>query len=70
VTWAGAPERCGGKRGASITIRVALEAAPVVWRDFGDDGDERRMRDWLDAHPDYWELIDRAVELIEQERAA
>jgi hypothetical protein len=53
----------------AITIRIALEAAPVIYRDFSNEGEERRMLDWINAHPAYAALIRRALELAERERA-
>lgn len=53
-----------------IIIRLELEAAPLVIADFLNDGEMARMNDWLDHHPAQAELIARALELAEAERAA
>jgi len=54
----------------AIIIRFDLEAAPLVFVDYLSDAEERRMDDWLDAHPEYRALIEDAVELAEQEQRA
>ena len=30
-----------------------------------DESDEDRMRDWFQAHPEFLELVDRALDLAE-----
>jgi hypothetical protein len=55
----------------AIVIRVEFERVePVVFSDYLDDGDESRMAAWLDRRPELAALIERALELAEQERAA
>jgi hypothetical protein len=54
----------------SLHIVLELEAAPRVYCDWLRESDELRMADWLDAHPDHRELIDRALEIAAEERAA
>jgi hypothetical protein len=50
----------------AFVIRIPLEGAPVVYPDVEDDRAETRLRDWLEFHPAYQELIDRAIELAEE----
>lgn len=62
-------ERAAGRRPIPYAmtprcyIEIALEETPCVRVDFMDDGDERRLEDWLGAHPQYAALIAQAVEL-------
>ena len=58
------------RTGPSILIRLELECAPAVLVDVMDDAEEKRLAFWLtDAHPEYGELAQRAIDL-EQEKAA
>jgi hypothetical protein len=52
----------------AVIIRIEFEAAPRVVCDYLTEADEKRMRHWLDAHPDLVELLERAYEV--QERMA
>jgi len=55
----------------ALVIRLELEAAPVVYVDTLDTGEEARLTDWLTvARPDIGELAARAFELEEVKRAA
>jgi hypothetical protein len=54
----------------SVHIVLELEAAPRVYCDYLHDGEDARMVDWLAGHDEYRELIDRALEVAERERAA
>jgi hypothetical protein len=54
----------------AVIIYLPLEAAPYVVFDYLDDGDSARVADWLDEHPAYLELVERAVRLAEEARAA
>ena len=54
----------------SVQIVLALEASPQIICDYLHEHEAVRMDDWLRAHPDYVELIARARELAERERAA
>ena len=54
----------------AVVIRIPLEGAPTVLADYLDSGEEDRMRDWLDAHPEYRRLIAEALTLAATERAA
>jgi len=47
----------------AIVVTFELEAAPKVIAAWSTDADEARMTEWLDAHPEYAELLHRAVEL-------
>jgi hypothetical protein len=53
-----------------VVIRLPLEHPPRVYLDCLNDGEESRLRDWLDAHPDYARLVEEALELAARERAA
>jgi hypothetical protein len=55
----------------AVVIRVEFERVePVVFADYLDEGDELRMRDWLGRRPELSDLIRRALELADRERAA
>ena len=54
----------------AVVIRFELEAAPKVYKDCDDKGEQRRLEDWLNAHPEYWELLLRARDLAEEAKAA
>jgi len=52
----------------AIVIRLEFEARPRIVCDWLDETDERRMRDWLDSHPELLELLARACEIANRER--
>jgi hypothetical protein len=54
----------------SLVILLELEAAPQLLCNYVDEGEERRLRQWLDAHPDLLELAVRALELRDELEAA
>jgi hypothetical protein len=58
----------------SLVIVLALEAAPRLFFDCMNEGEERRLREWLLAHEELLELAVRALELRDEleseERAA
>ncbi len=54
----------------AVLIVLELEAAPRVVVDALDEGDELRLAAWLEACPDYSELVARALELEHERRAA
>jgi hypothetical protein len=54
----------------AIVIRLELEAAPRLQVDALDERESKRLIDWLDAHPRYLRLIQEAIKLETQERAA
>lgn len=55
----------------SIVIRVEFERVePVVFCDYLDDGDDRRMVAWLGRRPELADLIAQAVALAQEARAA
>jgi hypothetical protein len=55
----------------AVIIRLEYEGPPVVYCDALHDGDEQRLAFWLvDTRPEYGELVARALELAERERAA
>jgi hypothetical protein len=47
----------------AVVIRLEIERRPVVYLDTVSDGEETRLTDWLDAHPEQQALVDRALEL-------
>jgi hypothetical protein len=47
----------------AVSVVFGLEASPRVRLDYVDEGDEIRMLDWLEAHPEYLRLISLAMEL-------
>jgi hypothetical protein len=51
-------------------IRLALEHPATVYLDCLNDGEEARLLDWLATRSDYEDLVARALELAETERAA
>jgi hypothetical protein len=57
-------------RAPAILIRFELEAAPRLLVDALDEREHERLIDWLKAHPLYLQLIEEALELERQERAA
>jgi hypothetical protein len=54
----------------AVIIRLELEASPHIYLDTIHSGEEARLRDWIERHPDYVALIRRAQQIAEQERAA
>jgi hypothetical protein len=57
-----------------LVIVIELERVPVAYIDALTAGQEARLLDWLDAHPDFadivWLAYRCAVELMREERAA
>jgi hypothetical protein len=47
----------------AVIVRLELEAAPQVICDFLHEGDQSRMYDWLDAHPELRDMVCRAFQL-------
>jgi hypothetical protein len=55
----------------AIVIRLELEAAPRVYCEALAEAEQTRLGDWLaEARPEYGALVDRAMELEAEERAA
>ncbi len=55
----------------ALVIRIEVEAAPKVYVHTLNESEEHRLTDWLtEARPDYGELVARALELADEERAA
>jgi len=52
-----------GRSEPSVVVVFELEAAPYVYACWGTDEDDARLTAWFDSHPDYGELVHRAVEL-------
>jgi hypothetical protein len=57
-----------------IVIVVELERVPIAIIDAANETEERRLLDWLEAHPDYPVIIRlaflSALDLMRGERAA
>ena len=58
-----------GVTAPAVVIRFELEAPPAVFKDCASKGEQWRLEDWLNAHPEYWELLLRARDLAEAEAA-
>jgi hypothetical protein len=58
-------------RPPAIVIVIALEEPPAVriWH-APHEGDEHRIRYWLDSRPELRDLVDRALELADEKRVA
>ena len=54
----------------AIVIRLSLEARPSVYIDAIHESDESRLAEWLESHPQYADLVARALELERKELAA
>jgi hypothetical protein len=54
----------------AVVIRLELEAPPRIYCDVMTEAAGGRLTDWLASHPDYLELVNRAIELGERARAA
>ncbi len=53
-----------------LVIEFDIEAAPTVHLNCANDSEEARIFDWLSTRPAYWELVQRALELAQETRAA
>jgi hypothetical protein len=47
----------------AIVITLTLEQRPIVTHSCMYESDELRLRDWIEAHPDLYELIERALQV-------
>jgi hypothetical protein len=54
----------------AVLTLIQLETAIRVAWDCLNEGEEERLRDWIEAHPDYGQIIARALDLAEHEQAA
>jgi hypothetical protein len=54
----------------AIVIRLELEQPTRLHHDCMTDGEYARLLDWLRTHPAQAALVARAIELVDQERAA
>ena len=54
----------------ALIVRLAVEHEPSVYLDALTDADEARVWDWIGARDDLAELVARALDLAERERAA
>ena len=54
----------------AVLVRFPFEGAPFIRIDAESAEDEARIRAWVNRKPEYLELIQRACQLAERERAA
>lgn len=54
----------------ALVIELAVEATPRVRIECVNESEERRIVDWIRAHDGLAELVARALELVDEERAA
>ena len=54
----------------AVVVRFPLEGAPRVYVDALNDEEAARLGDWLAARVEYADLVDRALALEEEARAA
>ena len=54
----------------AVVIELSVESAPRVHVICMNEGEERRVWDWIMNHPELHEIVVRAVELAEEARAA
>ncbi len=54
----------------AVVICLPLEGAPVVYTDTLSEAEAVRLDDWLETRPEYAELVEDAVRLAEEARAA
>ena len=54
----------------AIVVRLPLEGAPVVYVDTLSEAEAVRLDDWLETRPEYAGLVDDAMRLAEEARAA
>jgi hypothetical protein len=54
----------------AVLIRLEVEASPRLQIDALNESEQRCLVDWLEAHPRYLKLIQDALALERQERAA
>jgi hypothetical protein len=54
----------------AVVIRLSLEARPRVYVDAIHESDATRLAEWLESHPQYADLVARALELEREKRAA
>ena len=57
-------------RPPAIIVRFELEAAPRLQIDALSEREHERILDWVETHPDYLELLKRALELESRKPAA
>jgi hypothetical protein len=47
----------------AVVIRLEIEASPVVYIDASNEGEARRIADWINAHPNLLRLVKQAEHL-------
>jgi hypothetical protein len=59
-----------GLSAPSVLILFQLETAIRVAWDCLNEGEEQRLRDWIESHPEYGPIVARALELAAEKQAA
>lgn len=54
----------------SVSIEFKLEAQPIVRCNYMTDAAEARLLSWFENHPEYLRLIQQAIAMGFEERAA
>lgn len=54
----------------ALVIRLALEESPRIYSDVRNEHEGDRLRDWIETHEKYAEVVNLAVELARVKRAA
>jgi hypothetical protein len=54
----------------AVLIVLEIEAAPRVWISAASDTEELRVRDWLKSQSELADLVETAIDLAEEARAA
>jgi len=54
----------------AVVIELAIEDAPRVFSTAATDGQQARLFDWIQANDELRELVQRALELAEEAKAA
>ncbi|MFL5922326.1 MAG: hypothetical protein ACJ75Q_00600 [Gaiellaceae bacterium] len=54
----------------AVIVRFEFEASPSLYVDAVREGDHARLVQWLEQHPRYLRLIQEALELEAERRAA
>ena len=54
----------------AVVIRIPLEGAPIIYTDTLSDAEAVRLDDWLETRREYAELVEDAMRLAGEARAA
>jgi hypothetical protein len=55
------PRKSPAQTPPAVVIRLEFERGPVVYNDTLGDWEASRLCDWITAHPDLVELLERAI---------